>query len=130
MVLNGSIDYAGEPLNLSGDYETAVLEATLNGTGAYFLLHYDNSEYLSQAGYDEYYSTDYTVWKDKAKQTYDRLNKVLGAVRGCGMEDCTLIARDIYKVDYSGGRAVLVNFSQNSYQYGDTVVPARDFILI
>ena len=46
------------------------------------------------------------------------------------MEDCTLIARDIYKVDYSGGRAVLVNFSQNSYQYGDTVVPARDFILI
>ena len=130
MVLNGSIDYAGEPLNLSGDYETAVLEAALNGTGAYFLLHYDNSEYLSQAGYGEYYSTDYTVWKDKAKQTYDRLNKVLGAVRGCGMEDCTLIARDIYKVDYSGGRAVLVNFSQNSYQYGDTVVPARDFILI
>lgn len=130
MVLNGYIDYAGEPLNLSGDYETAVLEAALNGTGAYFLLHYDNSEYLSQAGYGEYYSTDYTVWKEKAKQTYDRLNKVLGAVRGCCIEDCTLVGRDVYKVDYSGGRAVLVNFSHNDYKYDNTVVPARDFILI
>ena len=88
------------------------------------------AEYLSQAGYGEYYSTDYTVWKEKAKQTYDRLNKVLGAVRGCCIEDCTLVGRDVYKVDYSGGRAVLVNFSHNDYKYDNTVVPARDFILI
>lgn len=130
MVLNGYINYAGAPLNISGDYETAVLEAALNGTGVYFLLHYGNYEYLSQAGYGEYYSTGYALWKDKAKKAYERLNNALGAVRGCVIDDCTLLDRGVYKVDYSSGRSVLVNFSRNGYKYGNTIVPARDFILI
>lgn len=129
MVLSGSVSFAGEPLNISGDYETAVLEAALNGTGVYFLLHYANSEYLSQAGYGEYYSTAYSAWKDQAKETYDRLNKVLGNVYGSVMINCTLLDDGVYKTDYDNGKSVLVNFNKTDYRNAEINVPARDFVL-
>lgn len=79
MVLHGYKNYAGSAINMEGDLTNAVLKSVENGASPYFILCYQNSNYLKM--YDsssKYYSVDYNVWKDDIIKYYDELNEALG----------------------------------------------------
>lgn len=129
MVLHGLVDYAGAALNLSGDYETAVLTAAMNGGGVQYLLNYDHVKYLRETAWSDYFATAYQDWKDEAARAYRRLSAVLDRVRSAEMQDFRVLSEQVYETVYSDGHSVIVNFSNAPYHDSRGTVPARDFVL-
>lgn len=82
VVLHGSIQFAGDPLNMEGDIQQAMLKAIENGASPYFVLSYQNTEKLKEDTLlSRYYSIRYDIWKDDLVSVYETLNNVLGDVQ-------------------------------------------------
>ena len=82
VVLHGSVSFAGEPLNMEGDMQYAILKAIENGAAPYFILSMDNTQILKEySDLSQYYSIRYDIWKDDIAGVYATLNGVLGDVQ-------------------------------------------------
>lgn len=92
VVLHGSKQFAGEPLNMEGDIQYAVLKAIENGASPYFVLSYQNTEKLKESTtLSKYYSIRYDIWKEDLISTYTSLNNVLSDVQDKYIIDYTVI---------------------------------------
>ena len=82
MVLHGYIQFAGTPINMEGDTNYAMLKAIENGASLYFIMSYRNTNYLKEF-YDlsQYYSVNYSIWKEDVIEYYNELNAVMSDVQ-------------------------------------------------
>ena len=79
VVLHGSVNFAGTPINMEGDMNYAFLKAIENGASLYFILSYDNTELLKEdTTLSKYYSVRYDIWKEDVIDIYSRLDKAIG----------------------------------------------------
>ena len=82
MVLHGSIEFAGTPMNNAGDIAYEVLRSIENGANPYFMVSYQNLEKLKDNElYAEYYSVRYDVWEEDLIKYYKILNEALKDVQ-------------------------------------------------
>ncbi len=130
MVLHGYKQYAGVPLNLSGQHTAEILQAVATGSGIYFNLNYDNTEYLKDSDYSNYYSTRFEDWVDEAITMYQKANAVLSNVHQAEMIQYEMLSDDVSKTVYDNGKAVIVNYSDQAFTYQGKTVPANDFALV
>ncbi len=78
VVLHGSVSFAGEPLNMEGDLQYAILKAIENGASPYFILSARNTQALKDYfDLSQYYSIRYDIWKKDIADVYDSLNDAL-----------------------------------------------------
>lgn len=78
IVLHGSIQFAGSPMNMEGNMDYAMLKAIENGASPYFILSYRNTQNLKENNsFSKYYSVRYDIWKDDLIDTYNKLNDAL-----------------------------------------------------
>lgn len=90
IVLHGSIQFAGSPMNMEGNMDYAMLKAIENGASPYFILSYRNTQNLKENNsFSKYYSVRYDIWKDDLIETYNKLNDALYDV-----QDKFIIAHD------------------------------------
>jgi hypothetical protein len=88
IVLHGYKSYAGEAMNMEGDISSAILRAIENGAYPYFILSYRNtSELKEDETLNQYYSVDYSVWKDDMIERYNVLNEALSDLQTKRIED-------------------------------------------
>ena len=79
MVLHGAKTIMGEPLNMEGDIDEAILRAIENGATINFTLSYQNTDKLKGSDYwRRYYSVAYDIWKDDVVEYYSTLNDATG----------------------------------------------------
>ena len=82
VVLHGSMSFAGEPLNMEGDLNYAILKAIENGASPYFILSYQNTEALKKdEQLSKYYSIRYDIWAEDIADVYTKLNSAIGDVQ-------------------------------------------------
>jgi hypothetical protein len=82
VVLHGSISFTGEPLNMEGDIQYAILKAIENGASPYFILSYQNTDALKEdKQLSKYYSIRYDIWENDIVDVYENLNSVLSDVQ-------------------------------------------------
>ena len=75
VVLHGSVEFAGTPLNMEGNIGYSMLKAIENGAGLYFVLCYENYEELKEDMHlSEYYSVRYDILKSDVIKYYTVLN--------------------------------------------------------
>lgn len=75
VVLHGSVEFAGTPLNMEGNIGYSMLKAIENGAGLYFVLCYENYEELKEDyALSQYYSVRYDILKDDVVKYYTVLN--------------------------------------------------------
>ena len=78
VVLHGSIQFAGSPMNMEGNIDYAILKAIENGASPYFILSYRNTQNLKEnESFSKYYSVRYDIWEDDLIDTYNKLNDAL-----------------------------------------------------
>jgi len=103
MVLHGHKNYAGDPLNMSGDVQYAILKSIENGAAPYYFLVYDHATDLrTSKDLSKYYSADFSSWfakptdasvKDTSIQTtYKTLNEAIGS-----LQNATISGHDFYQ---------------------------------
>lgn len=136
MVLHGYVEYAGEPVNLSGDPQKALLEAAATGSGLLYTFSCENADALRETFYQAYYSTGFADWIEKAAEDYAKLNAVLREVSGQEMTGYQWLDIDgvpdhaVSKTTYANGKAVYVNRSEISCAVESVDIPAGSFVLI
>lgn len=129
MVLHGYIPFAGEALNLTDDYETALLKSAESGAGMYFKWIYAENTVLKDTEYDDLYSVNYEAWLAQATEDYARMNRELGRLSCCEIVSHVYVQEDVSKVIYENGSCVYVNFSKEDVTVDGILIPSRDYVV-
>ena len=83
MVLHGSIEFAGDAINMEGDDRYMFLKALENGANLYFTVAMQNTELLKGTlDYNNYYSVQFSVWKNSIVRMYNEYNTVMASKQG------------------------------------------------
>ncbi len=128
IVLHGYVEFCGEPINLSGDPEIAVLRAAEHGTGLHYLVNYEKDTVFKNTYLSKYYSTNYEKWEAHIIDNYDRLNSELRGLSTVPIYEHNQLSEDVFETVYENGARVVVNYSDTEYMdTSGVVVPALDF---
>ena len=77
VVLHGSLQFAGTPLNMEGNIGYSFLKAIENGANLNFTLCYQNyDEFKEYVDLSEYYSVRYDILKSEVVEYYTLLNSL------------------------------------------------------
>ena len=77
--LHGYLNFAGSPLNESGNTDYNFLKTIENGASLYYLLSYRNSTLMKQDGrWSQYYSIRFDIWFDEMVRQYKEMNEAIG----------------------------------------------------
>ena len=92
LVLHGYVNYAGSALNYSGSPDYDILHAIENGASLYYILSYQNSEYMKEdLVLNDYYGVDYENWYDEVVDNYAKLNVAIGKYKTYNIVDHTVL---------------------------------------
>lgn len=122
IVLHGIVPYAGEPLNLSDDYETAVLQIMETGTIPSFSWIYAENSALKDTNCN-YYSMNYSSWLEKAGAVYREFYK-LADCQGAGIIGHKK-ENGLAVTTYDNGITVYVNYTNRVMKTGNHEIAAK-----
>ncbi len=120
IVLHGYKNFAGEAINLAGDYTYSVLKTIENGADPYFILSYQNANALKTSlTYSKYYSIRYDIWKSDLVETYHTLNYVLSEVKDAKIDNHEFINERRVVVTYDNGTSFDIDYSTSILRVND-----------
>lgn len=129
ILLHGYKNYTGEAMNLSGDYEYALLKTIENGANPYFILAY-SKDGLKVNGYSEYYAVEYAEWKETIAAEYEKLNKVLSPLQGQHITAHEIMDNRVVKVTYEKGTQIYLNYNNFAITVDGLELDAMGFAVV
>ena len=131
IAIHGLINYSGEALNLSGNYEEELLNSAEYGAGLYFVFMNSSAKELQDTYYTKYYGADYKAWAGKMKEIYTKYESSLAHVYHQRIVDHDRLDAKITCTVYEDGTKVYVNYSYNNYTTADgIIISARDYVVM
>ncbi|MBR6359198.1 MAG: hypothetical protein IKS11_06060 [Lachnospiraceae bacterium] len=130
MVLHGYVDFAGDCLNMTDDYNTTLLKSIESGAGLYFKWIYSDNSVLKETDFDSLYSVNYKSWIDRATKDYGTVNRVLGPLRGQTIVKHEIVSKKVVRVTYEKGTQILVNYSKENVTVDGQTVNAGSFAVV
>ncbi len=135
MVLHGYKEYAGQALNLAGDYDYYLLKTIESGANPYFVVAMNNISELKKLNYTSielYYSVRYNIWVDDIVSAYNDVNEAIGDVQDVAMLKHDIITSDgkVAKIAYENGISFYVNYGEKPYtvENTDIVIPVNGYV--
>lgn len=129
MAIHGLVDYTGNSLNLSANYEELILKSAESGAGLSFTLMKEETIILQNSNYTYLFGANYDRWKDMLLDIYKRYDAELGSCFNQYMIDHKELVSGVSLTTYEDGTKVYVNYKDTPFTYGDIVVPARDYLV-
>lgn len=124
MIIHGTLDYSGEPVNLSDDADTAMLRCIEYGACPSFEWCYENTKAYDNAFF-------YEDWLNDAAAFYTRANDTLGDLRDTRItNNYETETKGVYCTEYENGSVVYVNYNDESSEYNGITISAKSFIKI
>lgn len=130
MAIHDKVTYTGYALNGAQDFNQQLLKSVENGAGLNFTLMKASADILQDTDYTKYFGADYERWNEKIKSIYERYNTSLGHTFGQKMVRHERVADRVFAVTYEDGTQVYVNYDISDYAMGNTVVGARDYLVM
>lgn len=129
IAFHGIVDYTGTAGNLSSDLEKEKLKWIELGYMPYFELTYKGSEALMDTKYNKLFSSGYYEWGDSLIEIYKEFSTNLQDVWNQTIEKHEEIKEDVYKVTYSNGTCIYVNYNKNSVSVDGLKVDAMNYVI-
>lgn len=130
MAVHGLVDFTGKAGNLSSDLQKDKLKWVEYGYLPYFELTYSGSEDLMYTDYNTLYSSTYSAWLEEAASIYKEFNENLTEVRNAYMVSHDEVADNVYKVTYSNGYSVYVNYNKENVTADGETIEAEAYIVV
>lgn len=131
MVLKGNVDYYAPYINMGFYSQTDILRLIEYGAYPAFILSGVPNNELKYTNLTDLYSTYYKDWIDNIISSYKEINTALSAVEGMHMINREVLQIGIVKVDYDGGVSIIINYTNDNYNYLDNiVVPSLGYSVI
>ena len=122
LVLHGSVYYAGEPLNFSGDLEYSVLKCVEYGCMPSAVLLYRSV----RGDYITYYVTQCP----RLAEIYERMNYELSDLFARRITGHTKVDEGVYCTEYGNTSLVYVNYTSSSVEINGLTLQAMDYMRI
>lgn len=131
LALHGYVNYTGEALNLTQNGEEELLKSAEYGAGLSFTIMDESAFTLQNTLYTEYFGAEYSAWRDKIVDIYNRYNQEMGHVFQQKMVSHSNVMENLTCTEYEDGTKVYVNYRYKDLQLENgVVVPARDYLVI
>ncbi len=127
--IHGMKDFTGASINLSGDYQTALLECAEYGAGLNFTFMAENTKVLQETDYSCYTASGYYYWKE---QLIPMIRRYQEETQGLNRQRITAheqLAEGVTKTTFGNGTEIYVNYNREEYRKGSVKVPARDYLV-
>ena len=129
IALHGLKNYTGEAINLSSDYQNALLESAEYGAGLSFSFMKADTNILQDSAYSCYTAASYDRWKEDVLPMILRYQKEMSGLNNQRITGHEFITNDVHVTTYEDGTRVYVNYSSQEYRKGAIKVPARDYLV-
>ncbi len=131
LAVHGYVNYMGEALNLTQNYEEELLRSAEYGAGLSFAAMSESAFALQKTLYTEYFGADFSQWHNKMMEIYMRYNQELGHIFNQQMTDHTYVGEKTSCTTYEDGTKVYVNYDYEEAETADgVVIPARDYLVV
>ena len=87
-----------------------------------FVLTKESSHLLINTNSNNYFSTEYDIYKETIFDVYNGVNSVLKEVYNADWLDREVLATGVVINEYSNGKSVIINYTDSSYTYKGVVV--------
>ena len=129
MVASGLVDYTTPSAIQSVDYDTMVLKAVETGSDLLFDCVYTDASVLAETSLSYAYSSQYSIWKDKAINSYKQLKEVYSAIKGGYIVNHSKISNDVFCTEYSNGVKVYVNYNDTDIMIEDNTLASNGYLI-
>lgn len=130
MVLNGSMELYATYSNFSFYQPKDILRMIDYNTYPSFVLTHDPSYKLVATHSSDYYSTEYTLYKDMIKDIYTTVDSALAGIQNTLWTNRTVLAPGVIVNTYSNGIQIVINYTDDAYSYNGLIVQPLDFRII
>lgn len=130
MVVHGSIPYTYQPVNLFYDNDYQKLKMIEYGYMPHFELTYENPYLLKDTVYNSLFTSKFSNWVDNVTLMYSEFNEKLGDTWSEYITAHEMLMKGVYKVSYSNGSIVYVNYNNDKVAADDYVINAMDYLVV
>lgn len=130
IVLSGHIDFAGEPINLAGDYRQHLLKSIETNAGLYVEWIAESDSLLKETAYQDLFSVNASNWYQDTVDLYKEVNTELEGIQGETIIAHEKIEDEVYEVTYSNGTKIIVNYLDRAVTYNGLTIDKTDYLVI
>ncbi len=130
LAIHGMVNYTGEALNMTQDYEEELLKSAEYGAGLSFTVMDETAFTLQNTLYSNYFGAEYASWKEQMIEIYTRYNNELGHVFNQKMTGHEYVDEFVAMTTYEDGTKVYVNYGYDDVAVNGTTVAARDYVVV
>ncbi|MGN6711030.1 DUF5696 domain-containing protein [Anaerocolumna jejuensis] len=127
IALHGYVNYSGNAVNLSDNYEELILKSAETGAGLYFTFMKEAATVLQNSPYTCYFGADFSKWEEDAKEIYYKYNNAFKNLYNQKITDHYYAAEKVTVTTYEDGTKVYVNYGTTEYKEGRITVGARSY---
>ena len=129
MVLNGYASYTTPFYIQSADKKHTFLKAIETGSDLLFACVGDDSYKISETRLQNLFSSEFSLWKDEALKCYSELSNICDKLQDSVIVNHECLFEDVYKVSYSNGTVIYVNYSQSEKTVDCGTVEAEGYLV-
>lgn len=131
LVVHGYIPYTLDtPGNMAVDYTQEVLKWVELGAEPTFLLTEEMSEKFKDSTVENAFSTEVDNWMDRIVKVTEEFNSKLGFTANNTMTEHVAVAENVYRVTYSNGNKVYINYNKAEVTVDDVAVKAENYTVV
>ncbi len=130
IVLAGYIPYYGTALNFSSDLRADLLRNADYGVYPAFFLTQEVTAKILNTSSSWIYTSSIAQWQNEVQNSYHWLDDLLSAVIGEKIIARKVLTEGVVATQYSNGKQIIVNYTDNPYIYGDIVIGNKDAALL
>jgi hypothetical protein len=130
IVLHGLVPYTGRAINLAEDYTKNLLKTIESGAGLYFSFMTEETAELQETKFRQFYANEYGKWAGDADTLYKKFNADFGHLYNQYIVNHEILSIDVTITEYEDGTRVIVNASDNEYNYNGYNLKADSYIVL
>ncbi|MCL2442918.1 MAG: DUF5696 domain-containing protein [Treponema sp.] len=129
IVLHGIVPYTGRAINLAEDYTKNLLKSVESGAGLYFSFMTEETAILQETKFRQFYANEYEKWVGDANALYQKFKADFGHLYNQFITEHVVLAHGVTITGYEDGTRVVVNSSDNDWNYNGNIIKANDYIV-
>jgi len=130
IVLRGLVPYTGRAINLAEDYSMHLLKTIESGAGLYFSFKIEDTAILQETKFRQFYANEYGKWIGDARELYQRFVTDFGHLNNQAIINHVILSPGVTVTEYEDGTWVIVNASNNIWNYNNTNIDAGSYIVL
>lgn len=127
IVLNHQLEVYSTYVNFSFYTQADILRMIDYNTFPSFVLTNDPSYELVNTKSNEFYSTEYQLYKEMIQSVYNKINSALGEVYMTDWIDRQVLAPGVILNMYENGTKIVINYTESVYEYEGQTVGSENF---